>query len=63
MVGSAAALGLGAYLKFCTRPVLGAFRLGRDVEHMMADPARYVPAFTTGYRIGHRDRVRAASGG
>jgi hypothetical protein len=59
MVGSAAAVGLGAYLKFATRPVRVAFGLGRDCEHMMADPARYVPAFTTGYRIGRRDRQAA----
>jgi hypothetical protein len=48
----------GVYLRWAVIPVRVAFRIGRTAERHAADPARFVPAFRAGYRIGRRDRQR-----
>lgn len=60
LAAAAALTAAGAYLRHGTVPVVAAFRLGRDVEHLAADPARFATSFKLGYRFGHRDRVAPA---
>jgi hypothetical protein len=55
---AAGVVAAGAYIRWAVRPVIGAYRLGRGAERLMADPARYVPAFKAGYSIGRRDKRR-----
>ena len=54
----AAAAGLGAWMRWTVKPVIIAYHVGRGVERLVADPARYGPAFKAGLRIGYRDRHR-----
>jgi hypothetical protein len=57
--GSAAAvIGLGAYLRRGTMPVVLAYRICRDVERPAANPVRYGAVLKIGYSIGRRDRKR-----
>jgi hypothetical protein len=54
----AAVIATGVYLRRGAMPVVVAYRLGRDVERLIADPARFVPVFRVGYRCGKRGRWR-----
>jgi hypothetical protein len=53
----------GAYLRHGTVPVVTAYRVGREVEHLAADPARFGQVFRMAYGIGRRDRLTARRGG
>jgi hypothetical protein len=58
----AATVPAGMFLRWAVTPVTAAYRighvLGRKAERLALDPARFVPAFRAGYRIGRRDRHR-----
>jgi hypothetical protein len=48
------AVAAGAYLRFGSGPVVASYRVGRNVERLIADPARFNQVFRIGYRIGKR---------
>ena len=56
--GAAAVIGAGAYLKWATVPVLGAYRLGRRMGRMQGAPGKVGSAFKLGYGFGRKDRHR-----
>jgi hypothetical protein len=65
IVALVAIIPAGAWLHWAVTPVRVAFqaghRLGRTAERLALGPARFVPAFRVGYRLGRRGRQAAAS--
>jgi hypothetical protein len=57
--GAAAVIAAGAYLKWATMPVVGAYRLGREVGRAQGVPGKVAAAFGVGYRFGRKDRHQA----
>lgn len=53
------AVAVGAYARWSVQPAMASYRIGRRMERLVANPARYVPAFRAGYVLGRNDRLES----